>query len=331
MNCAKAVETRLLDDLLSAHRIYELLKDVEPDVSKVLQRNLLQKSLKPKQPPRSLYLHGVTCHKTEPTKRGSYSDVYRGKFQGKVVALKQIRVDSYNLKILSLKLDRVAIIWKQLNHPSILPFLGIEVETSGFVRPRLVTPWMGNGNIIEVAKHVVSRNELFTLIPKWIREVAAGVKYLHEEYIIHGDIRGANIFINENQGAQIGDFGIAMMTNTLLITPSSKSSFQWLSPEILLGVVERSTKECDVYSFGCFCIELYTLQNPYPDLNDYIQVLRHIQSGMWPKRPQSPTRSGVEMSDIMWELVQRCLVPIASRIAMPKLVDILDDVFSDVD
>ena len=38
-----------------------------------------------------------------------------------------------------------AVLWKQLKHPNVLPFLGVFLDTSE--RPCLVSPWMENGNL----------------------------------------------------------------------------------------------------------------------------------------------------------------------------------------
>ena len=63
---------------------------------------------------------------------------------------------------------REALVWKQLNHPNVLPFLGINME---LFTPRfcLVSPWMSNGSLLDYLKKNPEHNRvkavgLFTII-----------------------------------------------------------------------------------------------------------------------------------------------------------------------
>jgi serine/threonine protein kinase len=94
-------------------------------------------------------------------------------------------------------------------------------------------------------------------------EIAQGLVYLHSQDIIHGDLRGANILVDDNWHVRLADFGLAVFASATVATGSSHrgGSARWMSPELLSPQscgLEKSqrTFASDVYSFACVCIEV---------------------------------------------------------------------------
>lgn len=91
-----------------------------------------------------------------------------------------------------------------------------------------------------------------------MKQILRGLRYLHANRIIHRDIKGANVLINENGVVKLADFGLARV-----IHPGHKLSYTirvvtlWFrAPEILLGYKNYSSK-VDVWSVGCLFYELF--------------------------------------------------------------------------
>jgi serine/threonine protein kinase len=119
--------------------------------------------------PPSLYVNGVEVDTiTEPAACGSFSDVFKGRCLGRLVALKRIRErdpgdqrrkEAFEVACSSSglyhpseratnpqKVAQQAIIWRQLKHNNIIPFIGVDQLT--FVGDLcLVAPWMGRGTL----------------------------------------------------------------------------------------------------------------------------------------------------------------------------------------
>jgi len=141
--------------------------------------------------------------------------------------------------------------------------------------------------------------------------------YLHGEGVAHGDLRGVNILVDEEENAQIGDFGLATFVHGHSHNYESlrTGNFQWQAPEIMLaegGESTRITPASDVYSFSHVCIELYLGQSsPYPDKVDatngvgLMKFAGEITKAKNPKRPLRPDL----MPDDLWELLQKCWHP----------------------
>ena len=94
-----------------------------------------------------------------------------------------------------------------------------------------------------------------TLIWKWMSELTITLQQVHENGIVHHDIKPDNILFTKDHTIKITDFGIA---NTLCGTMS------YMSPEAL-GYESNSVKDArvDVYALGVSLLELLTKRNPF--------------------------------------------------------------------
>ncbi|KAJ7712158.1 kinase-like domain-containing protein, partial [Mycena olivaceomarginata] len=161
--------------------------------------------------PSSLFITGVTGKEDRPTSGGGYADIYRASYGNQIVALKYMRpvqcMSSPDLRRIHLKFCREALVWKGLRHPYILPFLGVEGDSFP-LSLCLVSPWMEHGTVLNHLK--VYRH---TSVDRLLYEIAQGLQYLHFRGIVHGDLRGANILINEDWSACLADFGLSIFSD----------------------------------------------------------------------------------------------------------------------
>ncbi|KZO98339.1 hypothetical protein CALVIDRAFT_40657 [Calocera viscosa TUFC12733] len=84
-----------------------------------------------------------------PIDGGGYADVWRGKrvSDGLEVALKGLRINHEDHSLIKLLVREISI-WSTLDHPNVLPFLGLSIQPDLRV-PYLVSPWESYGNIIK--------------------------------------------------------------------------------------------------------------------------------------------------------------------------------------
>ncbi|KAJ7679251.1 kinase-like domain-containing protein [Mycena polygramma] len=235
---------------------------------------------------------------------GSFSDVYKGLLEGQYVAVKMMRVfEGSDIEALLKEFGREALIWRQLYHPNLLPFFGLYYLDH---RLCLVAPWMEGGHIRAFLKRETcdtSRRVSFIL------DVALGLEYLHEQNVVHADLKGENIFVTPSGRACIADFGLSsIMTSksSFLFGSSSKQSHggtaRYQAPELLRG--SRNNLSSDIYAFACLAYELLTGTAPFPELPHDIAVFTAVLGGRRPSRPESC--SGSSSLDELWNLLQSC-------------------------
>ncbi|KAF4564566.1 hypothetical protein EYR40_010732 [Pleurotus pulmonarius] len=210
--------------------------------------------------PGPLMVNGVVLLEKTAVSGGGYADIFLASYQGSQVALKRLRIflkgnDRHNAHKM---ICREALLWKKAQHKYVLPFLGIDAQTFS-TSVSLISPWMHNGTI----NVYMQRNGDF-LLNQHLHEIAEGMEYLHNENIIHGDLRGANILMDADWHVRIADFGLAILAETTFSDEGSSvpGAVRWMAPELFMGTPQSAetkfgrTKATDVYSFACTCVEV---------------------------------------------------------------------------
>ncbi|KAF9648137.1 kinase-like protein [Thelephora ganbajun] len=238
--------------------------------------------------------------------RGGFSDVSNGEYLGCPVAIKCLKVNEEDFDRVFKRLCREIIGWKHLSHPNILPLLGVSVLTDPHCF-RILTEWMPNGNVMRYARSNPEANRL-----RLLSETASGVAYLHDLGVVHGDLKGANILVDNTGNAHVADFGlmttIDLSTSILSETViSSGGTVCWMSPELLDPPCFDSdglpTRESDCYALGMVIYEVLTGLRPFHHLRAFSPVPAVLRG----ERPEEPLEAeSLGFSFALWELVQLC-------------------------
>lgn len=113
-------------------------------------------------------------------------------------------------------------------------------------------------------------------------QVLHGLLYLHEQGVIHRDIKGANILTTKEGLVKLADFGVASRT-TGLSESSVVGTPYWMAPEVI--ELSGATTASDIWSLGCTVIELLDGKPPYNHLQP-MPALFHIVNDDHPPLPQ---------------------------------------------
>ncbi|KAJ7607029.1 kinase-like domain-containing protein [Mycena polygramma] len=251
---------------------------------------------------------------------GTFGDVYKGLLEGQCVAVKMMRVFDESdvdtlLKVRNKapscgilptyvqEFGREALIWRQFCHPNLLPFFGLYCFQH---RLCLVSPWMENGHLRAfLKKQMCDNNRLLS----FILDVALGLEHLHEQGVVHGDLKGDNIFVTPSCRACIGDFGFSSIItseSSIQFTNSSKPSqggtIRYQAPELHRG--GHHDLFSDVYAFACVAYEILTGKPPFPELRMDGAVINAVLGGCQPSRPESC--SGSPLLNALWDILQSC-------------------------
>ncbi|KAK4491278.1 hypothetical protein RD792_002014 [Penstemon davidsonii] len=188
--------------------------------------------------------------------QGTYSSVYRARDleTGKVVALKKVRfvnMDPESVRFMA----REILILRRLDHPNIMKLEGLVTSrVSGNLY--LVFEYMEHDLAGLAASPTVKFTE--SQIKCYMQQLLCGLEHCHHRGVLHRDIKGSNLLIDNNGNLKIGDFGLATFFRANQKQPlTSRVVTLWYRPpELLLGATDYGVA-VDLWSSGCILAELF--------------------------------------------------------------------------
>ncbi|KAI0031965.1 kinase-like domain-containing protein, partial [Vararia minispora EC-137] len=175
--------------------------------------------------------------------------------------------------------------------------------------PFLVMQYCSFGNICHYLKfHRPDANRV-----DLVYDIVAGMTYLHGpgRNIVHADLKGVNILIDDKCHALIADFGLSrssamdvIRSRTALSTQRGgipPGTLRWMAPECLRG--EKPTKASDIYSLG---ITIWEARNSFFCIKSYVVHWEHLIFNHVVTEGNRPPRPVLLHYDPLWELVQKC-------------------------
>eukprot|EP01031_Cornospumella_fuschlensis_P035757 gene35757-43373_t len=189
---------------------------------------------------------------------------------GDFVAVKRFPLNSIDKESLN-SIESEIELMQKLNHPNIVKYIDT-IRTKSYLY--IVLEYMENGSLAAVIKKFGFFTESLTAI--YVTQVLRGLKYLHEQGVLHRDIKGANILTTKDGMVKLADFGVAIKLSEIHVDEQDVvGSPYWIAPEII--EMSSPTSACDIWSVGCIVIELLTGKPPYFDLEPMAALFRIVQ------------------------------------------------------
>lgn len=155
---------------------------------------------------------------------------------------------------------------------------------------------------------------------EYLKGVATGMAYLHSFDVLHGDLKCANIMV-DNDIPKICDFGLAKIREHISASSShgapsgqAAGTAGFMAPEYCES--GKLKPPVDVFAFAMMCYEVFS-QGKYPFVAlDRLLIIHWVISGIRPKRPFQAT-------DRMWSLMRACWAQVAKD--RPSFAQIMED------
>ncbi|KAF0711797.1 Aste57867_5055 [Aphanomyces stellatus] len=208
---------------------------------------------------------------------GAFSTVFLATYHGEQVALKRQAIDAHILRELA--------ILKQLDHPNLLRFIGsCEWEHEGSKEVWIVSELVQGGDVSKFLKGRKSNKASWAQIVQIALGAAEGLRYMHEQHIVHRDIKAANMLLDEHLNVRLCDFGFARTVaddnnhgDNLEEPEMAKRGRRmslcgtdaYMPPEMLFE--EDYNESIDIFSYGVVLIELICRQH----INENGFLMRH--------------------------------------------------------
>ncbi|KAG0484652.1 hypothetical protein HPP92_008543 [Vanilla planifolia] len=188
--------------------------------------------------------------------QGTYSNVYRARDleNGKIVALKKVRFDSLEPESVRFMAREIHIL-RRLDHPNVIKLEGL-VTSRMSCSLYLVFEYMEH-DLAGLASYPGIK---FTepQVKCYMQQLLCGLDHCHTRGVLHRDIKGSNLLIDNNGILKIADFGLASLFDPeqhQLLT-SRVVTLWYRPPELLLGATNYGVA-VDLWSTGCILAELY--------------------------------------------------------------------------
>ncbi|ORY26892.1 hypothetical protein BCR39DRAFT_539983 [Naematelia encephala] len=255
---------------------------------------------------------------------GSFGSVYLGMdaHSGLLMAVKQVELPTGSARNEERKrsmvsaLEREIELLKELQHDNIVQYLDSSSDGNNL---NIFLEYVPGGSVAALLNNYGAFEE--ALVRNFVRQILTGLNYLHDREIIHRDIKGANILVDNKGGIKISDFGISKKVESNLMAgikanrPSLQGSVFWMAPEIVKQT--SYTLKADIWSVGCLVVEMLTGTHPWAELNQ-MQAIFRIGSQA---RPANPSDISPEAADFLNRTFE------IDHIKRPTGTDLLDHPF----
>ncbi|KAK5770372.1 hypothetical protein PVK06_046522 [Gossypium arboreum] len=264
--------------------------------------------------------------------RGGFGKVYRGRLaDGSLVAVKRLKEERTQGGELQFQTEVEMI--SMAVHRNLLRLRGFCMTPTERL---LVYPFMVNGS---VASCLRERSESQSPLD-WDKRkrialgAARGLAYLHDHCdpkIIHRDVKAANILLDEEFEAVVGDFGLAKLMDykDTHVTTAVRGTIGHIAPEYLS--TGKSSEKTDVFGYGVMLLELITGQRAF-DLarlanDDDVMLLDWVKGLLKDRKLETLVDSDLDSNYIEEEVEQ--LIQIAllctqgSPMHRPKMAEVV--------
>ncbi|KAI9040233.1 STE11 family mitogen-activated protein kinase kinase kinase [Aspergillus affinis] len=250
---------------------------------------------------------------------GSFGSVFLAlhSITGELMAVKQVEIPSAtkgtefdkrkNSMVTALKHEIELL--QGMHHPNIVQYLGTSADDQYL---NIFLEYVPGGSIATMLKQYNTFQE--PLIKNFVRQILSGLSYLHSQDIIHRDIKGANILVDNKGGIKISDFGISKRVEASTVLgsrasgtgaghlhrPSLQGSVYWMAPEVVRQTAH--TKKADIWSLGCLVVEMFIGAHPFPDCSQLQAIFAIGSNKARPPAPESASDDAVAFLDMTFQV-----------------------------
>jgi serine/threonine protein kinase len=216
---------------------------------------------------------------------GAFGRVYQGlnTGTGELIAVKQVGLSKDEAASRQVAehvraLEAEVALLRTLRHENIVQYLGVE-RTADAVN--ILLEFVPGGSIASILQKFGPLTE--GVIQIYTRQILSGLDYLHQQGIIHRDIKGANILIDNKGTIKLADFGASKRIENLATIAGANSvrgTPYWMAPEVIKA--QKHGRPADIWSLACTVIEMATGKPPWSNYAAPVSAMFQIAQASAP-------------------------------------------------
>ncbi|XP_074275711.1 serine/threonine-protein kinase STY46-like [Silene latifolia] len=211
---------------------------------------------------------------------GSYGDLYKGSYCSQDVAIKVLKTERINTD-LQKEFGQEVYIMRKIRHKNVVQFIGACTKPPSLC---IVTEFMSGGSVYDYLHKHKGTFKLPSLLKVAI-DISKGMNFLHQNNIIHRDLKAANLLMDENEVVKVADFGVARVKAQSGVMTAETGTYRWMAPEVIEH--KPYDHKADVFSFAIVLWELLTGKLPYEYLTPLQAAVGVVQKGLRPPIPKN--------------------------------------------
>ncbi|KAI3676078.1 hypothetical protein L1987_85676 [Smallanthus sonchifolius] len=237
---------------------------------------------------------------------GAFGQVYMGMNldSGELLAVKQVSIAANSAlkektQVHIRELEEEVKLLKNLSHPNIVRYLGTVREEETL---NILLEFVPGGSISSLLGKFGPFPE--AVIRMYTKQLLLGLDYLHKNGIMHRDIKGANILVDNKGCIKLADFGASKQVVELANSSGAKSmkgTPYWMAPEVILQTGHSFS--ADIWSVGCTVIEMATGKPPWSQHYQEVAALFYI--GTTKSHPPIPDQLSFEAQDLLLKCLHK--------------------------
>ena len=194
--------------------------------------------------------------------KGTFSSVclVKRKIDNQTYAMKRVKIVQLQEKEKQNALNEIRIL-ASLNHKNIIGYKEAFFDEQSQTL-NIIMEYANDGDLSTKIKYNLKNGLIFRedIIWSYIIQILEGINYLHENKIIHRDLKSANLFLMDDGTLKIGDLNVSKIAKMGIAFTQAGTPY-YASPEVWLD--ESYDNKSDIWSIGCIIYELCMLKTPF--------------------------------------------------------------------